>query len=282
MKIHRHLAHLALAGCAFAFAGSVSAQVKAWNFGDTQSPGSCTGSYSTSANSNFGNIINCTQQPNGTVVDLYARAYSSTGNSGTTFQTAGINQQGVGSGFGVWNRSEDRNSGQPHHAMDNSTPGIDMLMLQFTTAEILKSVTIGWSGTDGDFQVLRWIGSSSATASTVNSSINGKTASSMLAAGGNWELVTLVDGAGGINTPDIAYGVNANNLSSSFWLISAYNSAFGGSGFTSGIDAIKVLGVTAGLPSGGGGGGSVSAPGTLALASLGVIGTGLLRRRRNS
>lgn len=267
----RRLAFVILTGAALGFAVPATAQVKAWNFGDTSAPGACTGSYSTSSNANFGNTINCSQQPDGQVVDLWARAYSSTA-TGSTYATAGINQQGVGSGFGIWNRSEDRNSGAPNHAMDNSTPGIDMLLLQFTAAEVLKTVTIGWSGTDGDFQVLRWTGASNATFSTVNSSIVGKTANDLVAASGGWALVTLVDGAGNINTPDVVYGVNAGNASSSFWLISAFNSAFGGTGATSGIDAIKVLGVTTGIP--------VSAPGTLALAGLGLLGAGVVRRRR--
>lgn len=267
----RNFAFITLAGTALGLAGPAAAQVKAWNFGDTSVPGACTGSYSTAANANFGNTINCSQQPDGQVVDLWARAYSSTA-TGSTYATAGINQQGTGSGFGVWNRSEDRNSGAPHHAMDNSTPGIDMLLLQFTAAEVLKTVTLGWSGTDGDFQVLRWTGASNASFNTVNTSIVGKTSNNLVGTGGGWELVTLVDGAGNINTPDVVYGVNAGNASSSFWLISAYNSGFGGSGATSGIDAIKVLGVTTGIP--------VSAPGSLALAGLGLLGVGVVRRRR--
>lgn len=86
--------------------------------------------------------------------------------------------------------------------------------------------------------------------------------------------MTTVDGAGGIDNPDIHYGVNSNNLSSSFWLITAYNSAFGGTSLSTGNDAIKVLGVSTGVATG------VSAPGTLALAGLALVGMGALRRRR--
>jgi hypothetical protein len=257
---------LAFATMGLLAAGSASAQVKTWTFGDTTNPGACTGTYNS-----YGNVINCTQQPSGTVVDLSARAYSSD-NTGSTYRTAAINQQGTGSGFGVYNQTEGLSAGSPNHAADNSTPGVDMLMLQFTAAEILKSVTIGWSGSDGDFQVLRWNGASNASLSTVNTSIIGKTAT-QLVSGGGWELVTLVNGAGGISTPDVSYSVNAGNLSSSYWLVSAYNSSFGGSGATWGTDAIKVLGVTAGLP------GQVSAPGTLALAGLGLVGLAFVRRR---
>jgi hypothetical protein len=266
----RTLSLTAIAFAGLALSSGAMAQVKTWNFGDTTNPGSCTGSYSAGSNTNYGNAINCTQQPSGTVVDLVARAYSSDGSS-STFRTAGVNQQGTGSGFGVYNQTEGTSAGSPNHAMDNSTPGIDMLLLQFSAAEILKRVTIGWSGSDGDFQVLRWTGATNATATTVGNSIVGKQASALLGSGG-WELVTTVDGAGGIDNPDVHYGVNSNNLSSSFWLITAYNSAFGGTSLSTGNDAIKVLGVSTGM--------AVSAPGTLALAGLGLLGMGALRRRR--
>lgn len=269
--ITRTLSLTAIAFAGLALSGGAMAQVKTWNFGDTSNPGSCTGSYSAGTSTNYGNAINCTQQPSGTVVDLVARAYSSDGTS-SAYRTAGVNQQGVGSGFGVFNQTEGTGAGSPNHAMDNSTPGIDMMLLQFSAAEILKSVTIGWSGSDGDFQVLRWTGASNATATTVGNSIVGKQASALLGAGG-WELVTTVDGAANISTPDVSYGVNGSNLSSSFWLVTAYNSAFGGS-LSTGNDAIKVLGVTSGVAT------SVSAPGTLALAGLALVGMGALRRRR--
>lgn len=267
------LAAVALAG--LSLSGGAFAQAKTWNFGDTSNPGSCTGAYSTStSNTNYGGVINCTQQPSGTVTDLWARAYSSDGTNGSltnTFRTAGINQQGAGSGFGIYNQTETpASTGAPNHAMDNSTPGVDMLLLQFSAAEILRQVTIGWSGTDGDFQVLRWTGSATATITDVNNSIVGKQAGSLLGAGG-WELVSTVDGAANISTPDVAYSVNSLNRSSSYWLVTAYNSAFGAtSGFSHGTDAIKVLGVATGI----------SAPGTLALAGLGLLGMGVLRRRR--
>ena len=271
------LAAVALAG--LSLSGGAFAQVKTWNFGDTSNPGACTGTYSSNSGATgtavtYNNTISCTQQPAGTTPNLWARAYSSDGTNGSltnTYRTAGINQQGTGSGFGIYNQTETpASTGAPNHAMDNSTPGVDMLLLQFSAAEILRRVTIGWSGTDGDFQVLRWTGSATATITDVNNSIVGKQAGSLLGAGG-WELVSTIDGAANINTPDVAYSVNSLNRSSSYWLVTAYNSAFGATtGFSAGIDAIKVLGVSTGI----------SAPGTLALAGLGLLGMGVLRRRR--
>lgn len=179
----RTLSLTAIAFAGLALSSGAMAQVKTWNFGDTSNPGSCTGSYSSGSSTNYGNTINCTQQPSGTVVDLWAKAYSSDGSS-STYRTAGIKQQGTGSGFGVYNQTEGTSAGSPNHAMDNSTPGIDMLLLQFSAAEILKRVTIGWSGSDGDFQVLRWTGATNATATTVGNSIVGKQASALLGSGG--------------------------------------------------------------------------------------------------
>lgn len=246
-----------------ALAGPAAAQTKTWNFGDQTAPGSC-GPIGTPS---FGNAVNCTQQPSGTVQDLTVRAYSSDA-TGSTYRTAALNYQGTGSGFGIYNQTEGLSALSPNHAMDNSTPGIDMMLLNFTSAEVLKQVTIGWSGTDGDFQVLAWTGAANATLATVQNSISGKNAGQLLT--GGWSLVTTVNGAGGISTPDVNYAVNASNQSSSYWLISAYNSAFGGSTIaTTGTDAIKVLAVsTLATPSPGPG---VPVPGTLALAGLGLF-----------
>jgi MYXO-CTERM domain-containing protein len=242
------------------FATTASAQVRSWNFGDTTNPGACTGTFAS-----FGNTIGCSQQPNGATVNLNVNAFSTTG-SGGAYQTAAVNYQGTGSGFGVGNQVEGAGvTGSPDHSMDNNGTGIDMLLLNFTGigSQILKSVTLGWSGADADFQVLRWAGAGAATA------VANRTSAQLLSDG--WQLVSLVNGVGGISTPDVSYSVNGTNLSSSSWLITAYNSAFGGSGSTTGIDAIKVLGVTTGI--------AVSSPGTLVLSALALAGLAVVRRR---
>ena len=241
-----------------AFAGSASAQVRNWNFGDTINPGACTGTYAT-----IGNTIGCSQQPSGTTVDLNVSAFSTTGAS-STYQTAAINQNGAGSGFGTYNQIEGLSASTPDHSMDNSGSGIDMLLLSFAGigSQILKTVTLGWSGADGDFQVLRWGGAGAAA------TITGRTSAQLITDG--WILTSTVDGAGAISTPDVNYGVNGTNTSSSYWLITAFNSSFGAGG-SAGIDAIKVLGVTTGI--------AVSSPGTLALAALALAGLTVVRRR---
>lgn len=266
---------LAAAVAGLALVGPAMAQTKTWNFGDQISPGSC-GPIGTPS---YGNVVSCTQQPSGTAVDLYVSGYASSGSgtgssgdSGTrTFQTAALNYQGTGSGVGIFNQNEGLSASTPNHAVDNSSSSgiIDMMLLSFTSAEILKQVTIGWSGADGDFQVLAYTGSSPFSTST----IVGKTAAQLLT--GGWSLVTTVNGAGGISTPDVNYAVNTGNVSSSYWLISAFNSAFGGSTIaTSGVDAIKVLAVTTQGP-----GQNVPLPNTLALAGLGLFAIARMRRR---
>jgi hypothetical protein len=101
----------------------------------------------------------------------------------------------------------------------------------------------------------------------------GQTAAALLGSGvGNgWDLVSTVNG-GNTGTTDTSYSVNTGDLSSSYWLISAFNSAFGGSQ-TTGVDGMKVLGVTAA-------GNRVAEPGSLALAGMALAGVAGLRRRR--
>lgn len=246
------------------FSGLAAAQSNVWNFGDTAPNGACTGNYDTlqsngSGFNGIGNTINCTQQPNGTVNTLAVKAYSAA--TGIAFASAAVNQWGTGSGFGVRNANEPGGSGAPDHAMDNNAQS-DLLLLSFTSAQILKTVTLGWSGTDADFQLLRWTQAGAATATV------GRTATQLLSDG--WGLVSTVDGAANISTPDVIYGVNTGNLSSSYWLISAFNSAFGASGSSAGIDAFKVLGVTSS---------AVAEPGSLALAGLALAAAAGLRRR---
>ncbi len=262
-------AALVLASAA-AFSGSAAAQTKTWNFADRSPSGSCTAAANNSFGANgqasgahLGNIIECTQQPSGTLVDLRLRAYSTTGTN-SALATASVNDQG-GNGVAVYNAHETRNGAEPDHGMDNSTQ-TDMMLLSFTSAEVLRTVKVGWTGTDGDFSVLRWTGASTANQSTVEGSIVGKSVAGLLTSG--WTLVNNFNGDGGINNPDVNFTLSGNS-SSSYWLISAYNSAFGGS-VSAGVDSLKLMGVTTG----------VSAPGTLALAGLGFLMAAGARRRK--
>jgi hypothetical protein len=285
------LSALVAAVATVAFVAPAAAQSRTWNVGDTTtSPtlGSCaSGTAVNSSNStgsttsSFGNFWNCSEQGvGGTANTLSIQAYSTTNNSlgqqvtaptvGTHFANAAVNYHGTGSGIGVANRVEGANvTGQPNHAMDNSTPGIDLLQLNFTSAQVLKNVKLGWAGDDGDFQLLAWTGSGVAT------SIVGKTAAELVASNGGWTLVATVNGTG---TDGVEYKAGIDwtsnlSVSSSYWLISAFNSGFGGSAPTHGIDAMKVVSI-------GTDAGAVPIPGTLALAGLGMLMAAGARRRK--
>jgi hypothetical protein len=268
--LNHRLTFAAVLAAGLLSAGAASAQSRVWNLGDVTAPGSCPtggGTYTAS----YGNTLACSMQPAETTTSLTVSAYSNTA-TGSTYATGAINYQGTGSGIGAYNQSEGLTAGSPNHAIDNWGTGQDMVLLSFTAAEVLKSVKLGWGGDistsayDSDFQVLRWTGSTAIT----SASITGKTAAQLLTAG--WSLVTAVDGATYKGGTDQTFSVNASNLSSSYWLISAYNSAFGGTAYSTGADAFKLLEVAAA--------GKVSTPGTLALAGLALLAMTQVRRRR--
>lgn len=286
--MNKRITALALAAAAMALSGAASAQIKTWTFSDTSDPGACA-TTAAGGTGGVGNVRSCrdqsTSSPAAYTVDI--RGFGATnvntnasggtttpvagifGTTSNTFSAGTVIDHGIGSGLGVGSfvggeTGSGTSSTNGNHATDSADGATDMLLLTFTSAQVLRSVTVGWSGSDGDYQVLRWTGAGSVT------SVAGKSASTLLSEG--WSLVSTVDGAGNIGTPDATTTVNTGLLSSTSWLITAYNSSFGVGG-SAGADAIKVVGVTAGIAS------SVSAPGTLALAGLGLLGAGFLRRR---
>jgi hypothetical protein len=194
-------------------------------------------------------------------------------NSGSAFTSAALSDQG-GSGRGM---STGTDSGSPNHAFDN-TGTTELLSLQFGTKVDLDSVTVGWSSTDADLSVLAYTGSGSPT------TVAGRTWSQLLASG--WSLIGHYAGSGtGTRT------INTGNVTSSWWLISAFNSGFGGSvtsGLDNGNDYVKLLAVAGsavsvcvpGTP--GCGGQQVSEPASLALFGLAALGVMAVRRRNAS
>ena len=277
----RKLSFLALAAAGLAVAGAASAQTRTYSFTDRDIAGgpaggcnsslTATGAFTTA----FGNAIVCQQAGNATTTagsqNLTVSAWSSDGAS-TTYRTAGVTDQS-GSGFGIANQAEGLSAPATGHSGDNSTPGADLWQLTFSAAEALKSVTLGWTGTDGDFQVLRWGGSGAAT------SVNGRSAAQLLTDG--WVLMGTGVGSNnvfnGLSTgpTDQTFSFNTGNLASTSWLISAYNSSWSGTGHTGGADEIMLAGIETFRPTTT----PVSTPGTLALAGLGLLGAAFLRRR---
>ncbi len=273
----RKVSLFALAAASLAAAGSVSAQTRTYNFTDrsiTASPlGGCNTSLTatTSFSGSTGNAILCQQAGNSSTTagsqTLSVSAWSSDGAS-STYRSAAVNDQG-GSGFGIWNQTEGIGAAAPAHSADNATPGVDMWQLNFSSSQALKSITLGWAGADGDFQVLRWGGAGTAT------SVNGRTAAQLLSDG--WVLMSTGVGTdnvfNGTTAEPQTFNFNSGNIGSTSWLVSAYNSSWAGTGWTVGTDEIKIQGITTAAP------GTVSAPGTLVLAGLGLLGAAFLRRR---
>lgn len=188
-----------------------------------------------------------------------------------------------GSGFGVTAPTGDAQS--PNHALDNYGYQ-DLILLKFDDLVKLTQVKIGWSQYDSDITVLAYTGSTSGV--NVASTITGKNAGTLTGSG--WSLVgSYADLVSGTNK-----AINSQGLSSSWWIITAYNSQLGGAptgadGGTSGLtrgtgasyagyDFVKLYSVT----------GTtttttqqrVPEPATLALASVALLGVFGVRRQR--
>jgi len=182
-----------------------------------------------------------------------------------------------GSGLGVVSAGESATS--PNHALDSSGPD-EFVLVSFAQAVNLTNVGVGWFNTDFDITVLAFTGSG--TPNLTNNTLSAADLAGGATTGlinGGWTLVGNRSNASATLAGTVNNYTLANNISSSHWLIGAYNTGVGGTneGWTTGDDFFKLLHV-GGLttPSGGGGGAPVPVPGTLALIALGLP---FLRRR---
>lgn len=207
-------------------------------------------------------------------------AYVSTSN----FAASQLNYYG-GDGWGVKAPSGDGSS--PNHATDNFGYQ-DLILLKFDDLVKLTKVTVGWYGYDSDISVLAYTGATQGV--NVADTITSRNAGNLVANGG-WQLV----GSYADLAADSAKSINAQGLSSSWWIITAYNSQLGGAptgadgsttGLTRGVgsqsyagyDFVKLYAVSGTAPQRQ----NVPEPATLALASVALLGVIGLRRRRQA
>jgi len=249
-----------IAGFVLAALSSYANAASSWNFS------SCNSSSLTDVNqvggANFGNSWNCAAT-SGDANSVNVSAWGKLSSTDNFFAPGFVSQQG-GSGFGISSQSEGLNPGQPDHAADNSnTNAPDVFVLKFTTSVALSAITTGWVSGDSDMTVM-------AFNSAPN--ISSKTATSLA----GWSLLEDAASNGSVGTRT----VNGSNTVSSWWLISAYSSNYGGgSSLGTTGDYFKLLAVASKnvtTPPG------VPEPGSLALLGAAVFGFVATRRRQQA